>query len=167
MPTLPVYFFQLKYYSKMDKKPSTSFFEKTYNPILQGSAILLVAVLAMLIAFFLKWTKSVDVAGQAYWIIAGAAVLFYALFNSIFSLSSTDMNLYWTRAIPTFVGLMVLSAAAAYLFSAMTMAEAGSFRFIFIVLTFGYLLFLSIMRAMRKIVQLAQKEDDRWTKRMK
>ena len=121
----------------------------------------------MLIAKILKWTNLADIAGQAFWIIAGTSILLFAIFNSVLSLSTKDMNLYWTQSIPTYAALMVLSGSLAYLFSAMTMQEAGTFRWIFMVLTFGYLLFLSMMRFMRKIVEIAQKEDDSWMKRMK
>jgi len=43
----------------------------------------------------------------------------------------------------------------------MSIYEAKSFRWIYIVFTFGYLLFLCILRAMRKIVHIAQKQDAR------
>jgi hypothetical protein len=115
----------------------------------------------------LHWTGLADISGQVFWIIAGTGILFFAMLNSVLSLSCKDMNQYWTRAIPTYAALMVLSGSLAYLFSAMTMQEAGTFRWIFMVLTFGYLLFLSMMRFMRKIVEIAQKEDDSWMKRMK
>ena len=149
------------------EKPESSFFEKSFNPILQGVVILAFAFVVMLFTKALKWTGLADVSGQAFWIIAGTAILLFALFNSVLSLSTKDMNQYWTRSIPTYSALMVLSGCLAYLFSAMTMHEAGTFRWIFMVLTFGYLLFLSMMRFMRKIVDIAQQEDDSWMKRMK
>ena len=149
------------------EKSETSFFEKSFNPILQGVYIFAFAFIIMLIAKILKWTDLADIAGAAFWIIAGTSILLFAMFNSVLSLSTTDMNLYWTRSIPTYAALMVLSATLAYLFSDMTIHEAGTFRWIFMVLTFGYLLFLSMMRFMRKIVHLAQKEDNNWMKRMK
>ena len=149
------------------EKTETSFFEKSYNPIMQGVLILAFSFVAMLVTKITYWTGLFDVSGQAYWIIAGMSILMFALFNSVLSLSAKDMNQYWTRSIPTYAALMVLNACLAYLFSAMTMHEAGTFRWIFMVLTFGYLLFLSMMRFMRKIVEIAQKEDDTWTKRMK
>jgi hypothetical protein len=149
------------------EKTETSFFEKSYNPILQGVFILAFSFAAMLGAKVLNWTGLVDVVGPAFWIIAGMSILLFALFNSVLSLSATDMNQYWTRSIPTYAALMVLNGSLAYLFSAMTIHEAGTFRWIFMVLTFGYLLFLSMMRFMRKIVEIAQREDDTWTKRTK
>ncbi len=149
------------------EKSETSFFEKSFNPFLQGISIFAFALCTMIIAKILEWTDLADIAGQAFWIIAGTSILLFAIFNSVLSLSAKDMNLYWTRSIPTYTALMVLSGTLAYLFSNMSIHEAGTFRWIFMVLTFGYLLFLSMMRFMRKIVDLAQKEDNNWMKRMK
>ena len=149
------------------EKQETSFFEKSYNPILQGVVILGFAVLIMLLAKIIQWTGIAHISGQAFWIIAGTSILLFALSNSILSLSSKDMDNYWVRSIPTYAAVMIMSSSFAYLFSAMTMQEAGTFKWIFMVLTFGYLLFLSMMRFMRKIVDIAQEEDDNWTKRMK
>ena len=149
------------------EKQETSFFEKSYNPILQGVVILGFAVLIMLLAKIIQWTGIAHISGQAFWIIAGTSILLFALSNSILSLSSKDMDNYWVRSIPTYAVVMIMSSSFAYLFSAMTMQEAGTFKWIFMVLTFGYLLFLSMMRFMRKIVDIAQQEDDNWTKRMK
>ena len=149
------------------EKQETSFFEKSYNPILQGVVILGFAVLIMLLAKIIQWTGIAHISGQAFWIIAGTSILLFALSNSILSLSSKDMDNYWVRSIPTYAVVMIMSSSFAYLFSAMTMQEAGTFKWIFMVLTFGYLLFLSMMRFMRKIVDIAQEEDDNWTKRMK
>ncbi|MBL7818342.1 MAG: hypothetical protein JNL70_25240 [Saprospiraceae bacterium] len=145
----------------------SSFFAKSINPIIQGLTILSVSFIAMLLLKIVHLIHLAQISGQVFWIIAGTAILLFALFNSVLSLSAKDMNLYWTRAIPTYAALMVTNGTLAYLFSSMAMHEAGTFRWIFMVLTFGYLLFLSMMRFLRKIVQIAQKEDDRWMKRMK
>ncbi len=149
------------------EKQESSFFEKSYNPLLQGVLVFGFALMMMMIAKILQWTAIADISSPAFWVIAGTSILLFAIFNSVLSLSAKDMNQYWTRSIPTYAVLMVLSGSSAYLFSAMTIHEAGTFRWIFMVLTFGYLLFLSMMRFMRKIVQIAQKEDDSWMKRMK
>ncbi len=106
-----------------------------------------------------------DIENATFWMMAGTVILFYALFSSVLSLSTTDMNKYWTRSTVVYVALVLMCSGLAYLFSAQTISEAGSFRWIFMVLTFGYLLFLSLVRFMRKIVHIAQQEDDKWTQR--
>lgn len=143
------------------------FLDKTYNPVLQAACALGFALVLMLITQIVKWSGAMTVGNRIFWIIAGTAILSYALFNSIISLSSKDMNKYWFHSTASYAILMVSCGGLAYFFSALTINQAGSFRWIFIVLTFGYLLFLSMMRFMRKIVHIAQKEDDSWVKRAK
>ena len=69
------------------------------------------------------------------------------------------MSKYWGRSIYSFMGLALGSGLTAYLFSSLTISEAGSYRWIYVVLTVGYLVFLSIVTFMRRIVEFAQKEE--------
>ncbi len=149
------------------KLDQTSFMEKTQNPIIQSVVVVIGVLIMMLIAKLIILAGSVVMGNRVFWIIAGTAILFFGIFNSIISLSVKDMNQYWTRSTLCYTALMVSSGFFAYVFSSMTITEAGSFKWIFMVLTFGYLFFLSVMRFMRKIVQIAQKEDDRWIQRQK
>jgi hypothetical protein len=150
----------------MDKN-QTSFIDKALNPIFQAIVVLCISITAMIVFFMLKSLGAMDVDNRIFWVIGGATTLFFGLFNSVISLGATDMNVYWFRSTACYVVLMVSSGCLAFLFSGMTITEAGSFKWIFMVLTFGYLLFLSIMRFMRKIVEIAQKEDDNWVGRAK
>lgn len=149
------------------KNNQTSFFDKLYNPIVQAVVVFGLSLLVMVVLLILKNTDTSDIDNRIYWVVAGASILFYALFNSVISLAVADMNQYWLRSTASYAVLMVVCGALAYLFSSLTMTEAGSFKWIFMVLTFGYLLFLSIMRFMRKVVQIAQSEDDKWMGRLK
>jgi beta-lactamase regulating signal transducer with metallopeptidase domain len=146
---------------------SSHFLDKTYNPIMQAGMTLIFALVLMLVLQLVKWSGAAVIGNRNFWIIAGTAILTFALFNSVLSLSTKDMNKYWVQSTASYAVLMVACGGLAYLFSAMTINQAGSFRWIFMVLTFGYLLFLSMMRFMRKIVQIAQKEDDSWQRRTK
>jgi hypothetical protein len=148
-------------------KNQTTFFDKAANPLFQAAVVLILSIVSMLVLFVIKLSNLMSVESRTYWIIAGASILFYGLFNSVISLSATDMNQYWFRATSSYVVLMVGASTAAYFFSNMTITEAGTFKWIFMVLTFGYLLFLSMMRFMRKIVQVAQEEDNKWMDRLK
>jgi hypothetical protein len=152
----------------MNTPQTTSFFDRAYNPMMQGGIMLSLVALCMVIAKAVHLTQLVTVDVMAYWIIAGAGLLIYAVFNSVFSLAVTDdMNRYWSYSTGTYAGLMILSGCLAWLFSQLTIGEAETSRWIFMVVTFGYLLFLSMMRFMRKIIAIAKKEDDNWQKRAK
>lgn len=143
------------------------FFDRLYNPVLQAVIVLGISILGMLVIQGCKYSGSVVVNDSVFWVVAGASILFFGLFNSIISLGASDMNKYWYHSTASYAVLMLLCGSCAYLFSSLTITEAGTFKWIFMVLTFGYLLFLSIMRFMRKVVQIAQEEDDKWMGRLK
>ena len=135
------------------------FYEKAYNPFLQAAIILGGMVAVVILSKLVNSTGLLDVGPKFAWMSAASFMLFFAVFNSVFSLSSENLNRYWGRSIIAFLGVAALMAGAAYLFSGMTIDEAGSYRWIFFVVTFGYLVFLSIMGLMKNIVEFAQREE--------
>jgi len=62
-------------------------------------------------------------------------------------------------AMLSFSILAAVSAGVAYFFSALSIAEIGPYKWIYFVLTFGYLVFLSILGFMKRIVDFAERED--------
>ncbi len=136
-----------------------SFYTKAYNPFLQ-SAVAMGGVLAVTLgAKFIALTGLLDVPVRFPWMTAAVFMLCFALFNSVFSLSADNMPRYWGRSMYSFLGLAVFSGLMAWLFSSLTISEAGSYRWIFIVVTIAYLVFLSMMAVMRRIVDFAQREE--------
>lgn len=140
-------------------KDQHSFFEKAYNPVLQAAVIFGAGIVVTLMAKLVHLTGLIDVPQRFPWMSAAAFMLFFAMFNSIFSLSSKNMTQYWGRSIYSFLGLAVASGFMAYLLSSLSISEAGSYRWIYFVLTIGYLVFLSMMATLKRIVEFAQKEE--------
>jgi len=137
---------------------SHPFFVKLQNPVNQG-LMLLTAVLVFNIGAKAFSLSGMDVEQRFPWTIAASFVLFFSAMNSVMSIFTKNLDSYWTRSILSFVGLAGISALLAKLFSQMSMDEAGSYKWIFIVLTFGYLIFLFILSALRRIVDFAQREE--------
>lgn len=119
----------------------------------------MVAVLMFNIGAIFCRYAGMDVEQRFPWTIAASFLLFFAAGNSVMSLLSKNADQYWTRSILSFVGLAVLAGGTAYLFSSLGMSEAGSYKWIYIVLTIGYLVFMSIIGFMKKIVEFAQREE--------
>lgn len=140
-------------------KDQTSFFEKANNPFLQAIVIFVAGVVVTILAKLVNLTGLMDIQQTFPWMSAAAFMLFFAMTNSIFSLSSKNMAQYWARSIYSFIGLTAASGFMAYLFSTLSINEAGSYRWIFTVLTIGYLVFLSIMATIKRIVEFAEKEE--------
>lgn len=103
--------------------------------------------------------SGMEVAPRFPWMTAAAFLLLFSIFNSVGSLFAADSMKYWGRSIYSFLGLVLGSGLLAYAFSSLSIGEAGSYRWIFVVLTFGYLVFVSIMNIARRIVEFAQREE--------
>jgi len=137
----------------------SSIFEKAIDPIHQALMTFGGVLVFIIFSKFINAVGILDVSAKFPWMTAAAFLLLFAVFNSVFSLTAKSIIKYWGRSIYSFMGLAAASGFAAYLFSSMTISEAGSYRWIYIVVTFGYLVFLSLMAFMRKIVEFAQKEE--------
>ena len=140
---------------------SQSIFEKQISPFLQAAVV--VALVLIVIAI----SKLISILGihtsrtSFPWEIAFSGLLFFAIFNCIFSFAQTDQNSYWGKSVIAFVVLGATSMGLAWLISGQDIDQAGSFRWMAILFTFSYLLMLTIARSMRKIIKIAQKQDAR------
>jgi MFS family permease len=95
------------------------------------------------------------------WVMMTVGILFYAVASSVLSLRAENQTKYWRDAMLTFVGLMIVSGLTATLISGQSIDEAGSFRWLFLVMGIGYLVFCAIVRVIKRIVDIAIKQDDR------
>ncbi|MBT8234518.1 MAG: hypothetical protein HKO66_10450 [Saprospiraceae bacterium] len=134
---------------------SNSIYNKRISPVHQGLAALGLLIVTMVI------TKIVSGDSIVYWELAFAILMGYALFNAIFSISFVERGIYFRNSIIGFILLGIIGGFLASLFSGLSVDEAGSFRWLYVVFTFSYLVFISIVNAMRKIIELAKKQDAR------
>lgn len=143
----------------MSTSAPTSIYDRPVSPFLQAAIAFGSVIIFILASKVIKLSGLMEVPDRFPWITAASFLLLFALFNSVFSLSAENILKYWGRSLYSFVGLAVGSGLAAYLFSSITIDEAGSYRWIYIVLTIGYLVFLGMMAFMRQIVEFAQREE--------
>ncbi|MFK7774253.1 MAG: hypothetical protein AB8F94_19045 [Saprospiraceae bacterium] len=145
----------------MQETTNDPFFVKAKDPVMQASVILGFVVIFMALTKVASLTGAVEFKDYFPWIISASFLLFFTVLNSLFSLSSDDINKYWIRSISSYLCLAIVSGALAYLASSVSFNDAGTIRWIFYVLTFVYLVFLSILNFMKKIVAFAEREE--WT----
>ncbi len=136
-----------------------NFLDKTQNPFIQALIALAGVVLVILGSKIIQMTGLMTISERFPWMTACSFLLCFALFNSVFSLSTKNMVKYWGNSIYSFLGLAFSSGFLAYLFSNKALSEAGSYWWIYIVVSIGYFVFLGIMAFIRKIVEFAQKEE--------
>lgn len=95
------------------------------------------------------------------WVVLCGMILFFALVNSMLSFAAVDGNTYWFHSIISFAVMLVFGGLIAWLISGVSIYDAGSVRWLYFVLTFGYLVFLSIVNLIKLFVKIAQKQDQR------
>jgi DMSO/TMAO reductase YedYZ heme-binding membrane subunit len=139
--------------------PNTSFYDKAYSPYLQAAVFFGGSIVLMLLVKLLDLV-GLSLGERGAWMIGAAFLLLYALFNSILCLSSKDFNKYWSQSMGGYAALLVGTGCAAYLFSSLSINEAGTFRWIYSVVTVAYFVFISMMGAIRSIVSKAQEVDE-------
>ena len=140
---------------------SPSPFKKEIHPLKQAIAVIACMPVIMLLFLVPSWSGFYEVDPHFPWTVSASFTLLFAVANSVLSLGATDQNKYWGNSIFAYMGVVLIGGFIAWLISGQNIYEAKSFRWIYIVFTFGYLLFLSIVRLMRKIVQIAQEQDAR------
>lgn len=135
------------------------FFEQVHNPVKQALAVFAGVVALNLIGMAIRSVDLLDIGDRFPWMVAASFMLFFAVFNSLFSLSAKSMALYWKASIYSYLGLATASGLLAWAISSLPISAAGSYRWIYIVVTIGYLIFLSLMATIRSIVEFAQREE--------
>ena len=138
---------------------NSSIFDKAYSPVTQAIVALGAVLLFIISAKLVKISGLMYVPDRFPWMTAASFLLLFAMGNSIFSLAADNMLKYWGRSVYSYLGLAVASGVLAYFTSSMSIDEAGSYRWIYLVLTIGYLVFLGMMAFMRQIVDFAQREE--------
>ncbi len=146
---------------------SNSTLYQSLHPLKQAGIVISLSIVVMIGGFIIKQTGIIDMGDRFAWLTAASFMLFFAVFNSVFSLMADDMNRYWGKSMLSFAGLALISGILAWLFSSIPIYNAGSYSWIFIVVGFGYLVFLSIMRMAKFIVEFAEKEEWNAPKRRK
>ena len=131
-------------------------FEKATPPV---QAVISIGLGLFFMLTCLMFENSLELRPERPWVFASTFLLFYSIFNVVFGLSAQNAERYWTQAVIGFVVCVAVLGALAYLVSGLGINDAGSFKWIFIVITISYLVFMSISRAMKGIVDFAQKEE--------
>lgn len=129
------------------------------KPPIQAVLILAANLLFMTLGLIAKSAGWMTKEPLFAWSVAAALLLLFALMNSILSLRAERFAKYWGASIYSFMALAACSALLAWMFSGIGFKEAGTYRWIFIVLGFCFLVFLSMVNLMKIIVNFAQREE--------
>ena len=136
-------------------------FDKEINPFYQCLVVLISIPVFTFLFYVPSWSGWTEVPQHQAWTESASMLSMFGVCNSVLSLSADNVTPYWNKSIYSYIIVCVVGGAMAWWFSGLSISEAKSFKWIYIVFTFGYLLFLSIVSLMRKIVFIAQEQDKR------
>lgn len=126
---------------------------------MQAIATFFVAFLLMALGWLSTSIGVVEVDRLYAWSIGASLMLFFALMNSLLSLKASSFVKYWGASIYSFIGLGLGTSLLAWGFSGVTLKDAGSYRWIYIVVTVGFIVFLTLVNMLKIIVKFAEKEE--------
>jgi hypothetical protein len=129
------------------------------KPIVQAGLVFSLGIFLMITAWLLTITNVFLQDPLFPWSISSAFLLLFALFNSLLSLRADNFAKYWGSSVYSYMALAFGSGLAAWLFSGIDLRDAGTYRWIYLVVTFGFLVFLSMVNFMKRIVNFAEKEE--------
>ncbi len=138
----------------------TSILQRDITPFKQLAIFLFFMVIVEMI-FAFPYRNNLTEPSLFAWEVSFTVLLLFAVSNSILSLASKDHNRYWLTSLISYVVLAFFGGLLADFISGVSMDEAGHFRWLYLVFTFGYLVLLTIVSSMRKIIEIAQRQDDR------
>ncbi len=129
------------------------------RPLIQAIAVLAIATLVMLTGWLINRFQPENADPLFCWSIGGAFLLFFAMMNSILSLRADSFMRYWQASMYSYTLLALGSALVAWGLSGIPIKEAGSYRWIYLVISIGFIVFLTMVNFMKAIVKFAEKEE--------
>ncbi len=136
-----------------------NFFDRFDRPPAQAVAVFAIALAIMGIGWMLSASGIISFDRLFAWSIGSALTLFFAMMNSLLSLRAVSFAKYWGTSMYSYLALAFGTGMAAWGFSGIPLGEAGSYRWIYIVVSVGFVVFLSMVNFMKIIVRFAEKEE--------
>lgn len=129
------------------------------KPLIQAATIIASVFVVNIGSLLVISTDLISVTNRFPWLNAASFMLFFAVLNSIYSITAKSVPHYWGISMYSFMIVAGVSGLQAWAFSGISIVDAGSYMWIYAVVTFGYLVFLTIMAVLKKVVAFAEKEE--------
>jgi len=145
----------------MNDVPVQSIFQKEIHPFYQAGVAILLNAVGILFFKGISSKDSLVADGIILWEVSFSILLGFMIFNSVFSIQYNNRAKYFRESIFSFLLVAAAGGLLAHHISGISMDEAGSFRWMYICFTFTYLVFISIVNLMRKLMDVAKRQDAR------
>ena len=143
------------------EKQTSRLEQLTANPIYQALFVVGLIIIFSLVDMFLPHSDEVLESKSGTWIVATAMILFFVILNAIVALRIEPIMPYWGTSLITYVALLAFGYGWCFVLTGKHIDEVGNFRWLWLVLTLVYLVFFIIARTMKRIVDVALRQDEK------
>lgn len=140
------------------KRSLLSFLE---SPFYQAGLVFILILALTSIDHFLPHQTEVLHPQAGPWIMATALLLCFVILNTLFLFRIKEVVPYFSRSVFSYILLLLLTYGWCFLLSGVHFDEAGSFRWLWLVLTLVYMVFFAIAYTIRGIIAIADREEGR------
>lgn len=131
------------------------------KPLYQAALIAGMILVFTLVDAILPHSNTLFEKNAGSWIVATAMILCYVILNSVVALRIEPIVPYWSRSVVIYFALLAFSYAWCYFLSGLHIDDAGTIRWLWFVITLVYMVFFAIARSMKRIVDLAIRQDEK------
>ncbi|MBK8296323.1 MAG: hypothetical protein IPK91_03355 [Saprospiraceae bacterium] len=136
-----------------------SIFKQYIKPGYQALLIIALYGFILLILKFLDLIEYRKFVVRFCWLFGTAFLLFYIIINSIFSFTAADKMTYFRNSIFTYVACLFVVVGLNTLISGKVVYEVDTYSWILLVFSMVYIVFITIINLLRKIVEMAVNQN--------
>ncbi|GLR16305.1 hypothetical protein [Portibacter lacus] len=136
-----------------------SILKQDISPFKQA-AYVIAAIVVLNLLVFIGEKSGMNLGETIHWEISLTLLLFFALMNAVYFLNAEEKGKYWSYSISSYIVVAAISIFISNFMSGFGINDSGSLKWIYFIFSFCYLLFISIIGAMRRIVEIAIKQDE-------
>lgn len=136
-------------------------FEKFKSPFYQLGAVLGLTIIMIGVASLLPATPYAKTSEIMPWVVVCSMILFFSMLNSAMSFNADNGAKYWLHSMISFGTLLIIGSILAWIVTGISIYQAGSVSWIYKVLTFGYLILMSIVNLVKFLLMLSKQKDEK------
>ena len=129
------------------------------NPLYQVLLVTGMTIVFTLVDKILPHSTTLLEPNSGTWIVGTAMILCFIILNTVVALKIEPIRPYWSKSITFYIGFLAFTYLWCWFLSGKHIDEAGSFRWLWFVLTLVYQIFFAIARSMKRIVDIAIRQD--------
>lgn len=136
-----------------------SIFEYLIPPRYLGGGVIIGMIVFSVLSKIMSYMGLRMDDADTYWVIATSFTLLYTIFTSIACLPWDNQRKFLIEAIIVYAVILFLGGLIAYVFSGVSMDGVSGYRWLYIVFTISFVIFLGIARFVRRMVIITEKYD--------